>query len=120
MYDGIPMYHLFSIQDTSYHASLKKTIAGLYTKSAVRDFEPHIDNCTMLLMRRLSEISRDTTAVVNISLWLHLFAFDCLGEINVWKKFGFLESGTDVRNMIAAADRRLYMTGLVKSYCARK
>ena len=116
IHEGVPFFHLFSIQDQSYHASLKRNIAGLYTKVAVRDFEEPIDRCTALFMDQLSNIAKDGPATLNMSLWLHLYAFDCLGEINVSKRFGFLETGTDVRGMIAAADRILHMTGLVKRF----
>jgi hypothetical protein len=49
-----------------------------------------------------------------MSLWLHFFAFDCLGEVNVSEKFGFLETGTDIRGMIARANYVLHITGLVR------
>lgn len=49
-----------------------------------------------------------------MSLWAHLFAFDSLAEMNVSKNFGFLESGTDVRGLIAIADKIMHITALVK------
>ncbi|THV48370.1 hypothetical protein BGAL_0252g00020 [Botrytis galanthina] len=112
IYEGHPLFHLFSIQDVQYHSTLKKNIAGLYTKTAVLDLEPRIDSCVELFVNRISELSSNGHVNLDMSLWPHLYAFDCLGEINVSKKFGFLESGTDVRGMIAAADRILHMTGL--------
>ena len=39
VYDGAPMFNLFSIKDVDYNASLKRVIAGLYTKAAVRNFD---------------------------------------------------------------------------------
>ncbi|KAA8565434.1 hypothetical protein EYC84_009294 [Monilinia fructicola] len=112
IYEGHPLFNLFSIQDVQYHTIFKKNIAGLYTKTAVLDLEPCIDNCIELFSERLTELSSNGSVDLDMSLWLHLFAFDCLGEINVSKKFGFLKSGTDIRGMIAAADRILHMTGL--------
>jgi len=105
--------NLFSIQDVNYHTSLRKNIGGLYTKAAVKDFEPQIDSCIALFMSQLANLSRDGPATLDMSLWLHLFAFDCLGEVNVSRQFGFLESGQDIDGMIAAADRIFYMVGLV-------
>ena len=67
-----------------------------------------------MFMNQLSILVKDGSSSVNMSLWVHLFAFDCLGEINLSKSFGFLESGTDVRGMIAAADRILHMAGMVR------
>ena len=65
-------------------------------------------------MTQLARLSEDGLVVLDMSLWLHFFAFDCLGEINVSKKYGFLENGQDVRGMIAAADRIFHMVGLVR------
>ncbi|KAF7957208.1 hypothetical protein EAE96_002799 [Botrytis aclada] len=112
IYEGHPLFHLFSVQDVQYHSTLKKNIAGVYTKTAVLDLEPRIDSCVELFVNRISKLNSNGHVNLDMSLWPHLYAFDCLGEINVSKKFGFLESGTDVRGMIAAADLILHMTGL--------
>lgn len=48
-----------------------------------------------------------------MSLWVHLFAFDSLADINTSKYFGFLESGTDVNGLIKGSDQILMDTGLV-------
>lgn len=61
----------------------------------------------------MSELTKEGPATLDMSLWVHLFAFDCLGDINLSKRFGFMETGKDVRNMIATADKILHMTGLV-------
>ena len=113
MYRGGPLLNLFSIQDVNYHTSLKKNIGGLYTKAAVRDFEPQIDSCVHLFLDQLGGHCKDGPTTIDMSLWLHLFAFDCLGEVNVSKMFGFLKQGQDVRGMIAAADQIFRMVGLV-------
>ena len=106
--------HLFSIRDVDYHTSLKRNLASLYTKSAVQQLEPRIDKCTGLFVEQLDRISTHRPAQVNMSLWPHLFAFDSLAEMNVSKNFGFLESGTDVRGLIAIADKIMHITALVK------
>ena len=50
---------------------------------------------------------------LDMSLWVHLFSFDCLGELNISKMFGFMEGGEDFEGMIEASDRELLATGLV-------
>ena len=105
--------NLFSIQDTDYHALLRKNIGSLYTKASVKDFEPQIDSCIALFLNQLAKLSKDGPATLDMSLWLHFFAFDCLGKINLSKNIGFLECGRDVNGMIAAADRIFCMVGLV-------
>ena len=79
----------------------------------MKDFESSIDSCIHLFLQRLKESSQDGIHTLDMSLWLHLFAYDCLGEINISKKFGFMEKGRDVDGMIQAADKIFWMVGLV-------
>ncbi|KAI1389365.1 benzoate 4-monooxygenase cytochrome P450 [Hypoxylon trugodes] len=111
-YGGEPLENLFSLRDAQRHATLKRNIGGLYTKTAVRDFEPHIDSCIDLFMKQLAERTRDGPTELNMSVWLHLFAYECLSEINVSKKLGFLEQGKDVNGTIESSDKIFYMVGL--------
>jgi hypothetical protein len=112
-YEGKPLLHMFSIRDVDYHASLKKHIGVLYTKAAILDLEPKIDDCLRLFRRKIQEKTQNGPVVLNMSLWPHLFAFDCLADINLSTYFGFLESGSDVQGYIKSADQILADTGMV-------
>ena len=79
----------------------------------MKDFEPQIENCVDLLVKRLGEVNNHGSAALNMSLWLHLYAYDSLAEVNLSEKMGFLETGEDVDGYIAAADRVFFMVGLV-------
>lgn len=111
---------MFAVRDVGYHSNLKKVIGGLYTKNAVLSLEPSIDYCTRLLT---SELSKRTHASgptrLDMSLWVHLYCFDSLGEINVSKMFGFMEKGADFNGMIDGSDRILIKTGLVRRPSSR-
>ena len=52
---------------------------------------------------------------LDMSSWVHFFCFDCLGELNVSKMFGFMERGVDLNGMIEGSDRILIKTGLVST-----
>ncbi|KAI0855798.1 benzoate 4-monooxygenase cytochrome P450 [Xylaria cubensis] len=113
IFEGAPLLNMFSTQDVNYHSSLKKRVGGLYTKAAVLRLEPKIDGCVSMFTRKIETlVPKDATIRLDMSLWVHLFAFDCLGELNVSKKFGFLESGRDINGMIEGSDRALIKTGL--------
>jgi hypothetical protein len=118
---GAPPYHgellenLFSLRDTQRHTTLKRTIGGFYTKTAVKDFESKIDTCVGLFMSKLGEHVGSEALELDMSMWLHLFAYDCLSEINVSERLGFLEEGKDVGGKIASADSIFYLVGLVCS-----
>lgn len=102
------------MRDVSYHSSLKKVIGGLYTKAAVLDLESKIDTCVEMFTNQLRKRTQDDGPTnVDMSLWVHLFAFDCLGELNVSKKFGYLDTGRDFNGFIEGSDKVLIKTGLV-------
>ncbi|KAK7993614.1 hypothetical protein PG989_006995 [Apiospora arundinis] len=111
-FEGAPLLNLFSVQDVAYHSSLKKTIGGLYTKTAVLGLEPKIDDCVKTFTQRVKELTSDGPISLDMSSWVHYFSFDCLGELNSSEKLGFLESGCDIKGMIAGSDRILFKTGL--------
>lgn len=104
IYKRTPISHLFSIQDIGYYSALERNISGLYTKVAVWDLESKVDNCVSEFVHQLSKRCNNSVVGVDMSLWVHLFSFDCLGEINLSKKVGFLETGKDFRCMIEKAD----------------
>ncbi|KAK6951538.1 hypothetical protein Daesc_006059 [Daldinia eschscholtzii] len=112
VYHGEPLENLFSLRDVQRHATLRRNIGGLYTKAAVKDFEPQVDSCIELFMRQLADKTRNEPAILDMSVWLHFFAYDCLSEMNVSKKLGFLERGQDVNGTIESADKIFFMVGL--------
>ncbi|XDG03463.1 hypothetical protein ABKA04_003078 [Annulohypoxylon sp. FPYF3050] len=100
-------------KDVNYHSSLKKVIGGLYTKAAVGELEPKIDLCMKMFIDQMRNQTHEINSTnLDISLWVHLFSFDCLGELNVSKTFGFMETGKDFNGMIEGSDRILAITGL--------
>ncbi|KAI1138396.1 benzoate 4-monooxygenase cytochrome P450 [Hypoxylon sp. FL0543] len=112
-FEGAPLLNLFAAQDVDYHSSLKKVVGGLYTKAAVLDLESKIDFCMKVFVDQMRSRTQGVNPTnVDISLWVHLFCFDCLGELNVSKMFGFMEKGEDFNGMIKGSDRILIMTGL--------
>ncbi|KAF1978048.1 cytochrome P450 [Bimuria novae-zelandiae CBS 107.79] len=112
LHDGKRLFNLFSVQDVHYHAKLKRAIGSLYTKSVVLELEPRIDDTIKLFMKCLAKRTANGPTELDIYLWLHLFAFDSLGDLNLSERFGFLEKGQDVRGMIETANRILHITGL--------
>ncbi|KAI9036750.1 cytochrome P450 [Aspergillus affinis] len=104
-----PLENLFSIRDAQYHATLRKNIGGLYTKSAVKEFEPQIADCVALFLRRMKE---EQGKSLDMSSWVHFYAYDSLSQVNVSQTIGFLENGRDMNGWIEAADRVFVAVGL--------
>ncbi|KUI58928.1 Pisatin demethylase [Cytospora mali] len=111
-YGGEPLENLFSLRDVQRHATLRRNIGALYTKTAVKDFEPRVDSCVDLFLTQLADRTIEGPTNLDMSTWLHLYAYDCLVEVNVSKKLGLLEQGHDVEGFIASADKIFHMVGL--------
>lgn len=114
LYDGAPLENLFSLRDVQQHHTLRKNIGHIYTKTAVKDLEPHIDTCVDLFLRQVRDQTEKGPTKLNMSVWLHLYAYECLSEVNMSKMIGFLERGEDVRGLIKAADKIFYLVGVVR------
>ncbi|KAI1342698.1 benzoate 4-monooxygenase cytochrome P450 [Xylariaceae sp. FL0016] len=112
IHGGSPLENLFSLRDPSHHAALRRNIGGLYTKTIVKDFEPHVDTSIDLFIKQLAQRTQNGPVRLDMSTWLHYFAYDCLCEVNVSKKFGMLERGGDVENAIGSADQIFYFVGI--------
>lgn len=65
--------------------------------------EPYISNCVQVFEARLSEFAKDGTAF-DLGHWLQCYAFDVIGEITFAKRFGFLDRGEDIGNIMRVLD----------------
>lgn len=113
LYNGKPLANLFTTQNNEYHAALKRASGHAFSMTALAELEPLVDKCVNLLVRRIDKVSEEGKKPLDISAWLHYFAFDVLGEINFSTQFGFLKAGSDVDNNIATIDGILAYVSLV-------
>ncbi len=84
--------------------------------TALTELEPYVDSCVELFLTRIGEVTENGAKPIDISEWLQYFAFDVLGEINFSRQLGFLKTGSDVDNNIAAIDIILQYASVVSSY----
>lgn len=113
VYKGRRLPNLFAITDESEHRALKRPIAHAYSTSAMIELEAHMDDCSGLLLKRLKEASQDGTEPLDMSKWLQYYAFDVIGEITFSKKFGFLQTGGDVADMLSTIDFAMVYQALI-------
>lgn len=112
------MENLFSLRDPEQHASLRRRIGGLYANTSVKDFEQNVDASVTIFLRSLAGQMQDGVTSIDMAKWMHLYAYDCLSQVNVSQPLGFMEIGGDVKDKnglgyIEAADTIFYMVGLV-------
>lgn len=65
--------------------------------------EPYISDCVQIFELRLSDMAKEGT-VVDIGHWLQCYAFDVIGEITFAQRFGFLDRGEDIGNIMSVLD----------------
>ncbi|CAI7596651.1 unnamed protein product, partial [Penicillium pancosmium] len=103
-------YSIFSMPDYNYvnqmselnprrHIEKYRNIAAGFALSNIIKFEPHVDALLQNLEEHLDKLC-DSGESVEFDKWFSFLAFDVLGEVTFSKSFGFIETGTDVRNAV--------------------
>ncbi|CAK7233233.1 hypothetical protein SEUCBS140593_008533 [Sporothrix eucalyptigena] len=90
---------LFNTQDEALHRALKRPIAGIYSMTNLVSFEPYVDTTIRIFLQRMEE-QQAKQPTVNLGAWLQFFAFDVMGEITFSRRFGFLDTASDVDGII--------------------
>lgn len=97
------------------HIQKTRHLSSGFSLSNISKTEPYIDNVLSLFKTRFDELS-DSGAPVEFQQWFSFFAFDVLGEVTFSKSFGFVESGTDIRNAIANTGSLVYYISIMGNY----
>lgn len=104
-------YSIFSLPDYHYvnqmselnpkrHIEKSRNIAAGFALSNIIKSEPHVDAILHCFEKHLDRLSK-CNEVVEFDKWFSFFAFDVLGEVTFSKSFGFVETGTDIRDAVA-------------------
>ncbi|KAL3481254.1 cytochrome P450 [Aspergillus californicus] len=119
-------YSVFSLPDHRYvnqmseldptrHIQKTRNLSAGFSLSNIAKTEPYIDTVLQTLQTRLNELSA-SGAPVQWQDWFSFFAFDVLGEVTFSKSFGFVQSGTDIRNAIANTGALVYYISIMGYY----
>ncbi|OCL02955.1 putative cytochrome P450 oxidoreductase [Glonium stellatum] len=93
---------VFTTQDEQLHKQLKIPIAPLYSLSNVVTFESFVDEVLQVLCHQLDKRFVESQATFDLGNWLQYFAFDLMGTMTFSKRYGLLETGTDINGMLGA------------------
>ncbi|KFX98708.1 hypothetical protein V490_02162 [Pseudogymnoascus sp. VKM F-3557] len=93
---------IFTTQDEQQHKDLKTPVAAMYSQTNVITFEPFVDEVLAVLFDQLNQRFVKSQARFDLGDWLQYFAFDVMGTMTFSKRYGFLETGTDVNGMLDA------------------
>ncbi|KAJ5721953.1 uncharacterized protein N7483_009887 [Penicillium malachiteum] len=106
-----PWYAIFSLPDYHYvnqmseldpkrHIEKSRNIASGYALSNIIKSEPYVDAVLELFTKAMNETIKAGKSF-EFDKWFSFYAFDVLGEVTFSRSFGFVETGTDVRNAIS-------------------
>lgn len=94
------MPNLSSTRDEKLHARLRRPVSNAYSMSTVIEYENLVDSTTDVFLSELKTRFARTGQECDFATWLQLYAFDVLGEVTFSKRFGFLEAGHDLEQML--------------------
>ncbi|KAF3902746.1 hypothetical protein AA313_de0203238 [Arthrobotrys entomopaga] len=94
---GKPYENMFNTTNEDFHQLLRKPVAKAYAMTTIVEYEPFVDDTTLLFLSKMEELVGQT---IDFAVWLQYYAFDVIGEMTFSKKFGFLEKGEDVGGII--------------------
>lgn len=94
------MPNLSSTRDEKLHARLRRPVNNAYAMSTVVNYEPLMDTTTDVFFRELTSRFVRPGMECDLATWLQMYAFDVLGDITFSKRFGFLEAGYDLEDML--------------------
>jgi cytochrome P450 len=95
--------NLFTETNNQKHAQKRRPVAQLYSNNNLLSYEPFIDTCNSILLKRLREYSW-TGNRLDMRELMQYYAFDVIGEITLGSRFGLMEEDGDKRGVIAAID----------------
>ncbi|KAH0438060.1 cytochrome P450 [Colletotrichum camelliae] len=88
----IPNHNLFSARDRAVHGLMRRKVASMYSMSTIKSYEPYVDSCVALLLKRFDEFAA-SGETFDLQQWMQCYAFEVIGEITFGRRVGFLESG---------------------------
>lgn len=87
------------------HGEARRVVNHVYSLSNVLKSEVYIDKCSKLFITRLTEHSERAEPVIDLGLWVQMYAFDVVGELFYSSMFGFMEKSHDHGGWLEAIDR---------------
>lgn len=91
---------VFNTRDENLHKQIKTPIAPLFSLSNIVTFERFIDEVVGIVFTQFDQRFATTGVAFDLGAWLQYYAFDVMGTLTFSKRYGFLERGEDVNDML--------------------
>lgn len=76
----------------------------------MKELEPMNDECSAILCAKLDRLF---DSEIDLGRWLHWYAWDVISSITFSNRLGFMQTETDVQNIIQALESRLVYNSIV-------
>ena len=96
--------NIFTETNVHHHAKMRRPITQLYSNNNLLSYEPFVDECNRILIKRLMEYSGNGKSL-NVREMMQYYAFDVIGEITLGARFGLMEDDGDKAGIIDAIDK---------------
>ena len=103
--NGKPEFNFFSTDDMKYHDTVRKATYKAFT--VVDDYEKAVDDSISLFIGQIRSRfadREDVDGIIDLAKWTHYFALDTISAISYSKRYGFMETDSDVGGMIRLID----------------
>ncbi|KAK1484646.1 hypothetical protein CTAM01_12890 [Colletotrichum tamarilloi] len=110
IYEDERMQSLFTAIDPEMHKALKRPVAQKYSMTSIRTLEYLVDPCTKMFTDAMTDMQGQ---VVDLGTWVQWYAFDVIGAITFSRRFGFMETRSDVNDVISGIETGLMYGGII-------
>lgn len=107
------MQSLFATRDVTYHKTLKRPVAQLFSMTNMKNYEVYTDECTKIFMDITRELQGQP---IDLSVWLQFYAFDVIASITFQRRFGFMEQRRDIDGMIGKLHAALQYSKVIGQF----
>ena len=111
--DGQAMVGTISPLPAELHRQLKNPAVKIFSMTSLVTFEGFINSSIRVFFSQLDKLYTHGESC-DIGAWIELFVYDVLGELTFSKRYGLLEMGRDVDNIISDVDSHFNKVSLVR------
>lgn len=98
---GGALHAVFNTTNEKLHKQIKNPIAPIFSLTNTTSFEGLVDDVLKCLLEQFDQRFAAKGEIFDLGQWLQFFAFDVMGTMTFSKRYGFLDTGTDVNGMLA-------------------
>ena len=98
-YQGKQLENMFTTRNLREHRELRSATASVYSMTNLKNYEPHVNECTEIFLRILERCQGQS---IDITDYMHFYALDVIAAITFQNRLGYLDHQQDVLGLVAS------------------